>query len=244
MCFLKHMVWCISVGNQESQIRPDDEEHLITSRLRLALLELLEASNYAADTRSSRWDFAVSVRRMQKLGLKPADLRWLVKKGYVEHAREVTVSGDDGRDFRPTGDLTFRKRSCFVLSDFGVTKARSLQSLSIARTVPISPQPNSFIMTLEKPAWNPLTRVLTFRGNQIKRFKWQALNQELILDAFEEENWSPVIYDPLPPKTDQDSKKRLQDTIKALNRNHETSGMIRFHGNGTGDGVRWESFEG
>jgi hypothetical protein len=59
------------------------------------------------------------------------------------------------------------------------------------------------------------------------------------LSAFEEDRWPPVIDDPLPPKPEQDTKRRLHDTIKALNRNQHRD-AIRFHGNGTGEGIRWE----
>ena len=79
-------------------------------------------------------------------------------------------------------------------------------------------------------------------GSIVKRFKWQAVNQELVLGAFQEDGWPAVIDDPLPPKPEQDSKRRLHDTIKALNRN-QLHKAIRFHGNGTGEGIRWSLVE-
>ena len=57
--------------------------------------------------------------------------------------------------------------------------------------------------------------------------------------AFEEESWPPRIDDPLPPSPNIDSKKRLHDTIKSLNR-HQKQRCIRFMGDGRGTGVRWE----
>ena len=87
---------------------------------------LHKAHSCAVDTRSDIWDFAVEISHLRSLGLSDTDLRWLVRKGYVQHAREVTIRGDDGRAFRSTGDLTFSPCTCFVLTSEGVSKARSV----------------------------------------------------------------------------------------------------------------------
>ena len=50
------------------------------------------------------------------------------------------------------------------------------------------------------------------------------------------------IDDPLPPQAEQDSKRRLSDTIKCLN-NKQINELIRFHGDGTGEGITWEQVE-
>jgi hypothetical protein len=63
--------------------------------------------------------------------------------------------------------------------------------------------------------------------------------QEAILMAFEEEKWPPRIDDPLPGNADLLPKRRLHDTIKSLNRNQKNC-LVRFMGDGTGEGVRWE----
>jgi hypothetical protein len=57
--------------------------------------------------------------------------------------------------------------------------------------------------------------------------------------AFEEEHWPPRIDDPLPKNPELLPKRRLHDAIKSLNRNQKRS-LIRFMGDGTGEGVRWE----
>jgi len=58
--------------------------------------------------------------------------------------------------------------------------------------------------------------------------------------VFEEEGWPQHIDDPLPTTADCDSKQRLHDTIKRLNR-HQINQLIRFRGDGSGSGVIWES---
>jgi hypothetical protein len=87
--------------------------------------------------------------------------------------------------------------------------------------------------------WDPEVRKLLLNGRLVKRFKWPAINQEAVLNAFQEEGWPSRIDDPLPPQPDQDSKRRLSDTIKCLNRK-QTNPLIHFRGDGTGEGVVWE----
>lgn len=89
------------------------------------------------------------------------------------------------------------------------------------------------------PTWDPDLRKLQFGGLIVKRFKWPAANQEAVLCAFEEEGWPERIDDPLVPQPEQDSKRRLADTIKCLNRK-QVRELIHFRGDGTGEGVVWE----
>ncbi len=89
------------------------------------------------------------------------------------------------------------------------------------------------------PHWNAERHELKVNRQLVKRFRWPACNQETVLMAFEEEGWPDRIDDPLPPQPEQDSKRRLHDTIKCLNRN-QINQALRFHGDGTGEGVLWE----
>ena len=73
----------------------------------------------------------------------------------------------------------------------------------------------------------------------MKVFKLPSSMQETVLIAFEEEHWPPKIYDPLPVHPELEPKRRLHDTIKGLNRNQKSS-LVRFMGDGTGEGIRWE----
>ena len=75
--------------------------------------------------------------------------------------------------------------------------------------------------------------------NVVKEFKLPSPNQETLLTAFEEEGWPPHIDDPLSPTPPLDPRRRLHDTIKALNRKQK-HGLIRFRGDGSGEGIRWE----
>ncbi len=211
-----------------------------------ALALLLEAFEYAEQTSGDRWEFAVEIQHLRKLGLSRNDLRWLVRMQFVEHAREVTVRGNDGREFQSTGDLTFTKRTCFVLTPDGVDVAR--QACDLGSDQP----PRTFVIRVPDrpdvtakpsvPRWDAEQRVLSLDGRVVKSFKWYAKNQEIVLAVFEEEGWPVRIDDPLPPQPEQDSKRRLSDTIKCLNRKQQNS-LIRFRSDGKGEGVVWEIVE-
>jgi hypothetical protein len=88
------------------------------------------------------------------------------------------------------------------------------------------------------PGWNPQLRELWYDGQLVKRFRVPAENQELILGVFEEEGWPESIDDPLPPAAGIDCKRRLQATIKSLNR-CQIVPALRFYGNGHGRSICW-----
>jgi hypothetical protein len=88
------------------------------------------------------------------------------------------------------------------------------------------------------PKWDCCRHEFRVGGVLVKAFRVPSPNQETILAAFEEEGWPPRVDDPLPPRPDLDSKRRLHDTVKSLNRNQKTR-LIRFTGDGTGEGVCW-----
>jgi len=165
---------------------------------------------------------------------------------FVEHAREVTIPEDDGREFQATGDLAFTERTCFVLTSAGVVAARESCG---ARSDDGASHP--FMIRVSEgtaatepcvPTWDAEKRLLCIDGQIVKRFKWRAKNQETVLAAFEEEGWPVRIDDPLPPQPEQDSKRRLSDTIKCLNRKQQHQ-LIHFCGDGTGQGIIWELVE-
>jgi hypothetical protein len=89
------------------------------------------------------------------------------------------------------------------------------------------------------PKWDRDRRELRVGSKVVKVFKLPSPMQEAILVAFEEEHWPPRIDDPLPSHPELLPKRRLHDTIKSLNRNQKQP-LIRFMGDGTGEGIRWE----
>lgn len=221
----------------------------LCSKLKPAFALLLEAFEYADDANCDMWEFAVGTRSLQEFGLSEIDFRWLVRSGYVEHAREMTLSGDHKRQFRPEGKSVFCNRTCFVLTKDGVSKARLVtagQTLSAADdtdSVEGNGKANGNAVQELVPHWDEETHELRLDGKMVKRYKWQAVNQQLVLSSFQEEGWPARIDDPLPPQPEQDSKRRLSDTIKCLNRKQQNP-LIHFRGDGTGEGVIWELANG
>lgn len=221
---------------------------LMWQGLRPVMEALLKASDCAADTDSKIWDFAISIRRLLELGASETDLRWLTRKGYIAHGMEMTVPGDDGRAFRSVGNMTFCRRTCFILTEAGtnVLLAGSNGAHSTAAAANVNGHntvphgiPCLHDMT---PDWDADLRRLRLNGELVKRFKWPAVNQEAVLCVFQEEGWPCRIDDPLPPQAEQDPKRRLADTIKCLNRK-QIHQRVHFRGDGTGEGVIWELVE-
>jgi hypothetical protein len=91
-----------------------------------------------------------------------------------------------------------------------------------------------------KPVWDNAHRELRYNGQVVKRYRVPAANQQAILEAFQEDGWPEFIDDPIPPDGEQDPKRRLNVTIKSLNRN-QLAPLLRFHGNGNGLQIHWEA---
>ena len=213
---------------------------------------LLEAYEYSHHVGRHLWDFAVESHLLRSFGLTENDFRWLVCKGYVKHAEEVTRPGEMGRQFKPSGELVFSEKTCFVLTEAGVEFLRNhphQQGSPIVLPVVLDSarhfeerQERPSETKIVAPIWDVDRRELRFGGTLVKQFRMPSPNQEHILMAFEEESWPPRINDPLPPNPMTEPKQRLRETIRSLNRNQKEH-LIRFMGDGTGEGVIWQPYE-
>ena len=163
-------------------------------RFQSALVVLLEAFDYAVELGRPVWDFAVEIGVLRRGGLTNSDLRWLVCQGIVEHGAEGTGADEKRRTFHRTGTLTFRKQTCFVLTEAGAELARNQCNLPAQpnNRFPRSESPNAPLV----PEWDKERQELRVGGLVVKQFKVPAPNQEMILAAFQEEGWPPRIDDP------------------------------------------------
>lgn len=236
------------------------------SSLHQGLRLLLRAHEYASELNCDIWDFAVELADLKKVGLASCDIRWLVCREFASHARETTSLGDSVRSFQHEMRLVVRKSSCFVLTNAGVEFAKKAMVKFNAEeeSIPFSfstmlgckctggdnegrvrtnPQLSGSAAQNDvremTPKWDCDRQELRFRHDVVKVFKLNSPNQATILAAFEEEGWPTRIDDPLPHHSEIDPKQRLHDTIKSLNRNQKRR-LIRFRGDGTGQGIRWE----
>jgi len=242
------------VANGHSRI-PALDRRLPRSTQR-AISRLLKAGSYATDTGRNSWDFAVTIGELRRDGVSENELRWLVCRGYIEHANEVMTTGNE-RAFNRQVSLRFGKRSAFVITSAGAAFIREFRKDSRHSIRRDAVEPGLREADLQRikvqqvannhlglngnaqPRWDRDRRELRIGGKLVKVFKLPSPMQEAILMAFEEEHWPPRIDDPLPGHPEHLPKRRLHDTIKSLNRNQKNS-LIRFMGDGTGEGIRWE----
>ena len=90
------------------------------------------------------------------------------------------------------------------------------------------------------PTWDPELRELRVGALVVKRFRQPARNQVTVLASFQELRWPRRIDDPLTGNSDVEPKRRLRDTVFALNRNHVTPNVLVFEADGTGTGIIWK----
>src|SRR5262249_33586706 len=89
------------------------------------------------------------------------------------------------------------------------------------------------------PTWDPDLREVRVGALVIKRLRQHARNQVTVLTSFQELLWPRRIDDPLTGNSDVEPKRRLRDTVFALNRNHVTTNVLVFEADGTGTGIIW-----
>ena len=220
--------------------------------LSIALGMLLRAHRYAANIRSHRWQFAIELEEFQRAGVTRSELRWLLASGLALHAKEIVAPNGRCRKFVRLVKHSLPSGSCFVLSDIGAAElmkctCSARQSTINGKGVSLLPHTVVAKRSLEQgivnrhdpPHWDHMRKELRQAGLVVKQFRCPARNQETILTAFQEEQWRSQIDDPLPPASEQDSRRRLSDAIKCLNRN-QVNALLRFRGDGTGKGVLWE----
>lgn len=214
---------------------------------------LAKALRFAELQHFSPWDFAVELRELREIGLSRCELRYLVAQGFLEHAEELATTPSGDRRFRSTGRLTFADRTCFVLTDLGrVAIAEILpmrqrkdqigqEQVTNQNTCLTDGGSQEWLASPKnaiKPLWDAGQRRLIFGDLLVKQYRTHALNQHLVLAAFQEENWRERIDDPLPPVEQIEPKRRLHDTIAGLNRN-QINQVVHFFGAGSGRSVGW-----
>lgn len=235
------------------------DQHWMLQRLSRGLNLLLVASRYMESSECEKSQLAIRREELSAVGLEAIDCRWMRIRGLVDHFNETTFPGDAKRSFR-NGDAIIGDHSCFLLTPKGadfVVDFLDESQWEISSTakeeargyeVPVDwGTNNSAAQTTsqsnQQPRWDIHRQELWFDGRLIKRYRIPSPNQVAILCAFEEETWPSRIDDPLPQHCDIDPRRRLNDTIRNLNRSR-INPLIRFSGDGSGQGILWEPTEG
>jgi len=196
---------------------------------------LHEAVNDAEKFRQPHWEFAPSLFELMQTGARGTDIRWMIANGIIDHATELLQPGKSNRSFQSMSSFSLRVESCFVLTKKGLSWASRVSSSCDSKD-----SHSMKVTDLCKPNWDIELRELTWRGLLVKRFRTPSACQELILAAFQEEDWPQRIDDPLQPVRGQDPKARLHDIIRRLN-SRQRVGRLRFTKDGTGKGICWQS---
>jgi hypothetical protein len=83
-----------------------------------------------------------------------------------------------------------------------------------------------------RPRWDEEHKRLYLDEEIVKQYTRPAKNQQLLLQAFEEDEWSEQIYDPL-------NTGKLRDTLDSLNKTLKGT-PLRFHATNDGKAISWE----
>ena len=123
-----------AISLEATDIGSDEEKRLadgtvtgdLAAPVRAALAHFAKARHYARNVQCDPWEFAIEIERLASMGVTTSDLRWLVKKGYIEHACEVTRPSDAVRRFKRRQNLAFTAESCFLLADTALSSAEKM----------------------------------------------------------------------------------------------------------------------
>jgi hypothetical protein len=174
------------------------------------------------------WDGAVPWFCLRAVGLPESAVQELLAAGLAEHALETTRAGERRRTFRQPRSARLTSRSCLVLTARGAGYARQTCAADGRTAGPA-----------ERPVWDPSTGELCWEGHLIKRFRRDAANQRLVLDALDGSHWPHSLDNPFRTLGILGAKKRLRWTIEGLNEGQTGPRQIHFRGDGRG-GVCWE----
>jgi hypothetical protein len=216
----------------------------MNARLQACLRLSLDAADYAHDTAKPPEHFAVELADLMAAGVLHMDVQWLLAKGHVKSVGDDSQAGQPDRSAKADSPRNLSARMRFVLTASGIRLARQISDTPLpaeshgrrkGRTLRIdAAQKNR-----AGPHWDSSTRRLFLGETLVKQFLVPAKNQEAILEAFERLGWPECIDNPLADGDETSAQRRLHNAITRLN-HQQIHPIIRFHGTGTGTGVRWE----
>jgi len=218
--------------------------------LAVAVQMLWRARQYAQRAKCNPWQFALELDEFHRAGVCKSELRWLLMGGLVEHAQEVFDFAKPGRKFKKLPRHIVPANASFVLSDLGLARLAQFSNGCGGASPGINGSPKLAEDHQQLPdrkasgerlvpRWDQERRELRFNGTVVKQYFYASPNQEILLAAFQEEGWPRRIDDPLHPIAERDSRERLRNAIKGLNRG-QARPLILFSGDGTGCGVLWQ----
>jgi hypothetical protein len=233
----------IIMGQRPNQ---DDQSTARAAKLERALALLVEAAALVEQMGHERPSVPIEIQQLRQLAVSTTDLGMLLRSRCLDQRRQFADADIDGHQLLSVDDLLLTNQTWIVpgptdalIASTAVFSGKSTSDEPRGRaTARISSAING-VRAVSAPNWDADRRMLRFDGQVVKHFKLHAANQEAVLSAFQEENWPARIDDPLAPIETLDIKRRLNETIKSLNRSQHNR-LISFRGDGTGEGIIWE----
>jgi hypothetical protein len=226
---------------------------VLSTSLCAALFLLRQARRLAENANCEVWDFAVELEELRRTGVSIVEIRWLLVRGFAQQAWELPPLCNGRRRFDKANSWTLRPNSCFVMTDAGLPVVRGLadgpttqrhlrkspSALALEKPARSSVRRRNGFAVAPAPFYDGLRNEFFWGETLVKRFRSPAPNQQGVLAAFQASSWPDRIDDPLPETDGLCPRRRLSETIRALN-HHQTQFVIRFCGDGSGRGVLWE----
>lgn len=178
------------------------------------LLGALRASQVFGEQHEA---YAPTWSELSDRGVAEDEMQTLIGRGLV---RPIRDDSDPTRAAGQPADPAWPDSARFTLTPWGLSSVLHLKSESDAGLAAPAPSP-------DRPRWVSDRRELRYQGRVVKTYHHTAPNQQCVLDAFEAADWCLWIRSPLTPDRFQDPVELLRDTIKNLNRGHQSS-LLRF----------------
>jgi hypothetical protein len=225
----------------KSSLRPKSEPDLLSDlrSLRVAYRELLEAQLSAASRKGASNPGLVSWPDLREKGVAESAIHVMLYQGHIEVFESSSGAGGERNVPVKVETVIIGESLAFALTDAGKEFAIKVGRASAH---PERELYAPYLMLIRrkrlKPHYDKESRILTWGRHMLKQFRQPAENQDLLLEAFEEQGWTDWMDDPLPRVSQMNPKTRLHDTIKRLN-HFQRPYLIHFKSQG-GRRVGWE----
>ncbi len=208
----------------------------------LAYTDLWLARCEASDQELAPKENPVSLSTFHRKGVLDHILLWMWYQGHVDYCQLARPHVHAHSLGTAQSNLLFAPCDSFWLTDHGDAFANIFLSNALFpdRDDMFETTWSSLLLGQLLPSYDHENRIFHWGARLLKWFRQPAENQELVLCGEEELDWPTWMDDPLPRINGKNSKVRVHDTIKDLNRHQQISELVHFRGDGTGTRIGWQ----
>jgi hypothetical protein len=203
-------------------------------------VSLLWKAHQQIGPKDDPWQEAVTLAELRQAGVRKADLRRMIRNGLVEYRVEATTARSKRRRFQKWDNLSIPERSCFILTERGVTAASGAALDHASDGAAGHAGHGGHSQQVGRPYWDGVRR-LYWASEVIKEFRRMAPDQMPVLEECQRQGWTREIS--LKPIV-VELKKRgiraslwIENTVRNLNKGLRG---IRFHEDSKEQVIRWE----